>query len=113
LKHDIIRLNDAAKRLNSPDTFVQYAKVKREIDAKAKRLGAIQDERKKSRIITWSQSAAFFVKYFLPLVPIAVWWNTPIFLLPTQTGLPTEISVTWWTLLCNVVSYRLVSLASN
>lgn len=114
LKHDIIRLNKAAKDLNTPDTFVYYAKVKREMEAKRKRLEFLQNQRQHSRFVTYTQSASFFIKYFLPLVPLIMWWNTPMFLLsmPVIGALPVpdEISIVWWSLLCNAVSYRVASL---
>jgi hypothetical protein len=114
LKMDILRLNKAAKDLNTPDKFVYYAKVKREIEMKRKRLESIQNQRQQSRIVTYSQSASFFIKYFAPIIPMMLWWNTPMFQFDPNFSsfynLPTDVSIVWWSLLCNALSYRIVSL---
>jgi hypothetical protein len=112
LKHDISRLSKAALKLNSPSTFVQYSKVKREIDAKVKRIEAIQAHRKQSRIVTYSQSACFFLKYCLPLAPILLWWNTPVFAFPIGNAEPVIVGVVWWTIICNAVANRLAAFLS-
>lgn len=106
---------ETAKHLNSPDTFVQYAKVTREVEAKKVRLLKIRDERQTSRIVTYSNTVAFALKYLLPLVPVLWWYGTPMFFIPssgTEYSPPTEINVMWWTLLCNAVSNRLATILS-
>ena len=115
MKEDIKRLSDMARTLNSPDTFVKFAKVKREIDSKKVRLEKIQEERTTSRIVIFAQRSSFFVKYLLPLGPVLFWYNTPMFLLPTSTSeysFPNEVGVFWWSLLCNTISHRFASIVS-
>jgi hypothetical protein len=50
----------------------------------------------------------------VPIVPVMIWWNTPMISIPTSNitiqSETIQISALWWTMLCNAVSYRLVSI---
>eukprot|EP01090_Pellita_catalonica_P022215 TRINITY_DN854_c0_g1_i1.p2 TRINITY_DN854_c0_g1~~TRINITY_DN854_c0_g1_i1.p2 ORF type:complete len:157 (+),score=19.06 TRINITY_DN854_c0_g1_i1:256-726(+) len=79
-----------AEKVNTPRTFVKYARIQRKIKA----LEKIQEEQAKKRqvssIVTRILMFCFrrSLKYFAALFVIYLWWDTPIFLGSPATFFP-------------------------
>jgi len=104
------------------DTFVEGAKVQREINKKQIDLDLLLANQRSSRIFSIIENIRRSIMVIVPLVVVWVWWSTPIIKFERDYFYPASkllsfpghdlncIGIVAWVTICSIISSQLISL---
>jgi hypothetical protein len=78
LQVDLLNLRKRANTLNSPSTFSEYAKVKREITKKTEQLKQLMGNQQTNKVSILQIILRFVLRAVSTLIVVYIWWSQPI-----------------------------------